>query len=158
MKKQHNYKTGLQWTGNTGRGTSDYRAYERSYTLSIPGKPDIPGSSDPAFRGDQSRYNPEELLVASLSSCHMLWYLHLCAQAGVVVVHYTDNAVGIMAETATGGGHFTGVVLNPVVTVQDETMCEKALSLHKKAHEFCFIANSVAFEVQHVPSCLVEGL
>src|ERR1700750_1746367 len=100
--KTHRYTTQLRWTGNLGPGTASYRGYTRDHELSAPGKPTLPGSSDPAFRGDASRYNPEELLVASLSSCHMLWYLHLCSEAGVVVTDYTDSATGTMAETTDG--------------------------------------------------------
>ena len=115
----------------------------------------IPASSDPAFRGNKTRYNPEELLVASLSSCHMLWYLHLCSEAGVVVTDYKDDATGLMEETANGGGHFTEVILKPVVTVTDSSMIEKANALHAKANELCFIANSVNFKVRHHPACIV---
>lgn len=130
---QHNYIATIQWTGNKGTGTDDYRKYERSYEVRVDGKPTISGSSDPAFRGDKSKYNPEDLLVASLSSCHMLWYLHLCAEAGIIVVDYMDNATGIMAETANGGGQFTEVTLNPIVTVKETNMIDKANELHKKS-------------------------
>lgn len=145
--KHHHYSTRVRWTGNTGAGTSDYRAYERSHVIEAEGKPAIPGSSDPAFRGDTSRYNPEELLVSSLSACHMLWYLHLCADAGVVVTDYSDEARGVMEETR-GGGHFTSVLLQPRVTVASPDMKAKALQLHESAHAHCFIANSVNFEVR----------
>lgn len=151
----HHYKTTLRWTGNKGEGTANYKAYERSHIISAPDKADIHGSSDPAFRGDKTRYNPEELLVASLSSCHMLAYLHMCVLGGVVVTDYTDEAAGIMIETPDGGGHFTEVILYPVVTVADPSMIEKANELHDKAHKVCFIANSVNFPVKHVPSCKV---
>lgn len=154
--KTHNYKTTLDWTGNTGNGTTDYKAYERSYAISVHGKPEILGSSDPAFRGDNSKYNPEELLVASLSSCHMLWYLHLCAEAGVVVVEYKDEAEGVMEETLNGSGRFTSVTLKPLVTVQHESMVAKANELHKKANEMCFIANSCNFPVHHKAACKVQ--
>jgi len=145
--KHHHYSTRVRWTGNTGTGTSDYRAYERSHVIEAEGKPAILGSSDPAFRGDTSRYNPEELLVSSLSACHMLWYLHLCADAGVVVTDYSDEALGVMEETR-GGGHFTSVLLQPRVTVASPDMTAKALQLHESAHAHCFIANSVNFEVR----------
>ena len=148
--KHHHYSTTVRWTGNTGSGTSDYRAYERSHEITAEGKPTIAGSSDPAFRGDAARYNPEELLVSSLSACHMLWYLHLCADAGVVVIDYSDEARGIMEET-TGGGRFSLVVLQPCVTVASPDMIEKAMQLHASAHTHCFIANSVNFEVRVEP-------
>lgn len=116
----------------------------------------IMGSSDPAFRGDKTKYNPEELLVASLSSCHMLSYLHLCAVAGVIVTDYVDNASGIMVETPDGGGHFSEVTLNPIVTLTDQSMVDKANELHEQANRVCFIANSCNFPVYHKPSCLVK--
>ncbi len=149
MKGQHNYNLTVKWTGNKGTGTSDYRAFERSHSISIDNKTEILGSSDPAFLGDKTKHNPEDLLVASLSSCHMLWYLHLCAEAKVIVVDYVDNATGVMVETSNGGGQFTEVTLNPIVTVTDISMIEKANELHKKANELCFIANSVNFPVRH---------
>jgi organic hydroperoxide reductase OsmC/OhrA len=152
---EHHYKLTLNWTGNTGTGTSNYRGYERSHTISLDNKPDLLMSSDPAFRGDKTKNNPEELLLASLSSCHMLWYLHLCADAGVVVTDYVDDATGIMTETPDGGGHFTEVMLNPVVTVTENSMIEKATDLHNKAHELCFIARSVNFPVRHTPTVVV---
>lgn len=149
MDKEHIYNIATKWTGNTGTGTSNYRSFERSHTIYVENKPEILASSDPAFRGDKSKHNPEELLVASLSSCHMLWYLHLCAEAGVIVIEYADQATGIMMETSNGGGKFKEVTLNPVVTVENASMTEKANALHKKANELCFIANSVNFPVKH---------
>ena len=154
MKKEHHYKSKLQWTGNKGSGTANYRSFERSYCISIDNKPDILGSSDPAFRGDATKYNPEELLVASLSSCHMLWYLHLCSEAGVIVVNYNDNASGTMIETSDGGGRFSEVTLHPKVTVSESKMIKKAQELHAKANQLCFIANSVSFKVAHQASCV----
>lgn len=156
MNAQHNYKLSVIWTGNKGTGTSNYRAFERSHTIIAENKPAIPGSSDPAFRGDKSKYSPEDLLVASLSSCHMLWYLHLCSEAGVIVTNYIDNATGVMIETENGGGKFTLVTLNPTVTVTEISMTEKANALHKKANELCFIANSVNFPVNHKPVCIIK--
>lgn len=151
--KSHYYKTILKWTGNNGSGTKNYTAYSRDYDLSTEGKPVIKGSSDPAFRGDKTRYNPEEMLVASLSSCHMLWYLHLCSEAGIIVTDYTDEASGIMEETGEGSGRFTLVTLKPIVTVAEQGMVQKAIELHKKANEMCFIARSCNFPVHHEPEC-----
>lgn len=153
MSKQHNYNLSIRWTGNKGTGTSNYRAYERSYIIQAEGKIEIQGSSDPAFRGDKTKYNPEDLLVASLSSCHMLSYLHLCAEAGIVVIDYSDQATGIMVETTNGGGQFKEVTLNPLVIVTDESMVSMANQLHQKAGELCFIASSVNFKVSHKPLC-----
>jgi organic hydroperoxide reductase OsmC/OhrA len=156
MNGEHNYQLTLKWTGNKGTGTSAYRAYERAHTISTDTKPEILGSSDPAFRGDKTKYNPEELLVASISGCHMLSYLHVCVKAGIVVTDYVDQAMGTMVETANGGGHFKEIILNPVVTITDPAMIEKANALHEQAHELCFIANSVNFPVRHAARCLVE--
>lgn len=143
----------MQWTGNKGRGTSGYREYERSYTLSVDDKPQLYGSSDPTFRGDKTKYNPEDMLLASLSACHMLSYLHVCVNAGIVVIDYADNATGSMITTSNGAGRFTEVTLNPVVTITDPSKTNEANALHKKARELCFIANSVNFEVKHNPVC-----
>lgn len=155
MKGQHAYSVSIQWTGNKGTGTSHYKGYERSHTISVADKPTIPGSSDPAFQGDKTKYNPEELLVAALSSCHMLWYLHLCSEAGITVTSYTDNATGMMQETPDGGGRFTEVTLHPVVTVTEYAMAPRAEALHKNANELCFISRSVNFTVAHKPVCVV---
>ena len=156
MNKKHHYELTTQWTGNTGTGTSNYRAYERSHVIQAMDKTEILCSSDGSFRGDRTKYNPEELLVASISSCHMLWYLHICADAGVVVVDYTDNATGVMQETENGSGYFTEITLFPKVVVKDASMIKMANSLHSKANEYCFIANSVKFPVHHQPTCEVE--
>jgi organic hydroperoxide reductase OsmC/OhrA len=157
MKGQHLYKATIKWTGNKGEGTANYKAYEREHIVSIENKADIIGSSDPAFRGDKTKHNPEELLVSSLSACHMLWYLHLCSEAGIIVTDYLDNATGIMTETSNGSGHFTEVTLNPTVTVADQSMISKANELHKKANELCFIANSVNFPVRHQPTAITAA-
>jgi len=145
--RTHSYKAIVQWNADGGDGTKNYRAYSRNHSITTDGKPAILASSDPAFRGDRSRYNPEELLVASLSACHMLWYLHLCAVKGVIVLDYSDAAIGIMEENADGSGQFTRVELHPVVTVSSESDTLAAQSLHQRAHEFCFIARSVNFPV-----------
>ena len=151
MKNAHNYQATIRWTGNMGSGTDHYRNYERNHVISIPGKPDILGSSDPAFRGNSAHHNPEDLLISSLSACHMLWYLHLCADAGIVVTAYTDEASGTMTMTKNGSGHFTEVVLRPRVVIKDALQTELASALHHKAHQLCFIANSVNFEVRCLP-------
>jgi organic hydroperoxide reductase OsmC/OhrA len=157
MSGQHNYSLTVKWTGNTGTGTSNYIAFERSHSIIVDNKNEILGSSDPAFRGDKTKHNPEDLLLASISSCHMLWYLHLCAMAGIIVTDYSDNATGIMMETANGGGKFTEATLNPTVTITDILLIEKANALHKKANQLCFIANSLNFPVYHKPTCLTMG-
>ena len=151
MMKKHAYSIRTLWTGNTGEGTASYRAYKRDHEISAPGKVAIQASSDPSFRGDSARYNPEELLLASLSGCHMLWYLHLCAVAGIVVLDYTDNATGRMVETDDGGGHFEEIVLMPTVRVKPGTDMQLVIELHEKAHHLCFIANSVNFPIRCEP-------
>ena len=156
MKKQHNYAATVKWTGNKGKGTSNYKEFERSHSISIDNKPTILGSSDPAFLGDNTKYNPEELLLASLSSCHMLWYLHLCSVSNIIVTKYTDNATAIMLETSNGNGYFSEASLNPIVIVSDATMIKRAIELHKKANEHCFIANSVNFKILHNSTCMVK--
>ncbi|TJZ62876.1 OsmC family peroxiredoxin [Sphingobacterium olei] len=149
--KEHIYKSQIEWTGNKGTGTDNYKNYERSHKIIIENKKIIEGSSDPEFNGDRKRHNPEELLLSSLSSCHMLWYLHFCCVNNIVVEEYLDNAQGIMIEEQNGSGYFKEVTLNPVVLVKNDDMIEKAIELHKKANEYCFIANSVNFPVGHKP-------
>ena len=146
--RRHTYTTQLVWTGNRGAGTSGYGAYDRAHEVKAAGKPALPLSSDPHFRGDRARHNPEELLVAALSSCHMLWYLHLAAEAGVVVTAYEDSAEGVMDEAADGSGRFSRVTLRPRVHCAPDADTALALALHERAHAKCFIANSVNFELQ----------
>lgn len=157
MAHLHHYAATTTWVGNRGQGTIDYKAYDRNHDISVDGKPVLYCSSDPAFRGDKTRHNPEELLVAALSGCHMLWYLHLCAVNGVVVTEYSDRAEGVMAEAADGSGTFTEVILKPRVVVRDKSMVEKATVLHHDANRMCFIASSVKFPVNHQPSILVAA-
>lgn len=164
-----NYRVSVVWTGNRGHGTAGYRSYDRNHLVTVGevgearpggrrGTPEpIAGSSDPAFRGDPGRWNPEQLLTAALSQCHMLWYLHLCAEAGVVVTGYTDHAAGTMTEHADGSGRFTEVLLRPHVTVRSPDMIGKAAGLHRDAHEKCFIARSVNFPVRHEPVVISAG-
>lgn len=148
--KEHRYAATIRWTGNRGTGTSSYRAYGRDHEISAGEKPSLPGSSDPAFRGDGARWNPEDLLVCALSACHMLTYLHLCADAGIVVTAYEDRAEGTMRETSDGGGRFAEVVLRPRVSVASGDPIA-ARRLHEEAHRLCFIASSVDFPVRCEP-------
>jgi organic hydroperoxide reductase OsmC/OhrA len=154
MEREHHYEAVVTWSGNRGTGTSGYRDYGRDHVVTAVGPPPIEASADPAFRGDPARWNPEQLLVASLSQCHLLWYLHLCAVAGVVVTAYVDRPRGTMLDTGDGG-RFTEVVLRPEVTVTSPAMVEKASALHADAHRSCFIARSVNFPVRHEPSVIV---
>ena len=149
--KQHYYEATITWTGNTGEGTKTALSYERDHTILVAGKPEIPGTSEVSMLGNKVRYNPEELLLASLSACHMLWYLYLCAQAGVVVTAYVDAATGTMQSEADGGGRFTEVVLHPTITISGMASEEKLQSLQHEANRLCFIANSCNFPVRHQP-------
>ncbi|MBV2362703.1 OsmC family protein [Streptomonospora nanhaiensis] len=155
--KSHHYEVAVRWTGNTGSGTAGYRAYERSHDITAEGRPTLPGSADAAFRGDPARWNPEDLLVAALSECHMLSYLALSVAAGVNVVAYTDTATGTMVTHRDSSGEFTEVTLHPVVTVAEAGMVGAAAELHERAHRACFIARSVNFPVRHEPEIRVAG-
>lgn len=150
MKLEHHYALEIEWTGNRGTGTSDYKSYGRDHVVRAEGKPSIDGSSDRSFRGDATRWNPEELLLAALSQCHMLSYLHVAASNGIVVTSYVDAATGTMEQTHDGGGHFTSATLRPVVTISAGDLA-LATELHHEASEKCFIAASVNFPVVHEP-------
>lgn len=150
----HHYALGVTWQGNLGSGTSGYRDYSRDCLLTADGKPDLLGSSDVPFRGDGSRWNPEELLLAALSQCHLLSYLHSAVNHGIVVTAYADAPVGTMSQVGQGG-RFTSVVLRPRVTITDATKVELARAIHREASENCFIAASVSFPVTHEPETVV---
>lgn len=147
--KKHSYEVSVTWTGNQGTGTSAYRAYGRDHLVHAPGKPDIEGSSDRIFHGDVERWNPEELLIAALSQCHMLSFLHVACDAGVVVTAYRDHAEGVLELRGDGGGAVTSVTLKPEVDVVAGHGVD-IHALHERAHELCFIANSVNFPVEHL--------
>ncbi|MEM8763770.1 MAG: OsmC family protein [Bacteroidota bacterium] len=154
--KEHHYNAEIKWVGNEGNGTSGYTAYNRNHTTTIQGKNHvIEGSSDPSFRGDKSRYNPEELFLSSIATCHMLWYLHLCSVHKVIVTAYEDRASATMQEDTKGSGKFTSVVLHPQVQVSDSAMLEMANALHEEANKMCFIANSCNFKIEHEPTANV---
>jgi len=153
----HRYTTTIRWTGNTGTGTSGYRNYARAYTIAAAGKTPIAGSSEPFYRGDATRWNPEELLVASLSACHQLWYLHLCADAGIVVTAYEDTAGGTMVDDATGAGSFTQVTLRPHATLAAGSDPVRAIALHEVAAEKCAIARSMNFPSSCEPAVSVAN-
>lgn len=155
MNVDHHYTLSIEWLGNRGTGTSGYRDYARQTVLRIDGKPDLAGSADVPFRGDADRWNPEDKLVGALAECHLLSYLYVATLHGVVVTAYTDEATGTMVSTSDGGGHFTEVVLHPVVTVADASMVETAKAIHAEASAKCYIASSVNFPVRHEPRTLV---
>jgi organic hydroperoxide reductase OsmC/OhrA len=148
---EHKYNVTVEWTGNKGTGTSGYRDYSRNHTIRSGSKPDIAGSSDAAFLGDAARWNPEDLLVASASACHKLWYLHLCAEAGITVLAYVDHAQGTMLDSPQQGS-FTEIVLRPRVTIRAGDDRERAEHLHHSAHEKCYVANSVNFPILCEPT------
>ncbi len=155
MEHDHDYAVTVVWQGNRGMGTSDYRAYSRAHLVSAEGNShDIEGSSDKPFHGDAERWNPEELLLAALSQCHMLSYLHVCTRRGIVVEAYEDSAVGTMRQEGDGG-RFTTVTLRPVVTISAGDPAD-AVDAHDEAERLCFIANSVNFPVRHEPTVLLE--
>jgi organic hydroperoxide reductase OsmC/OhrA len=151
-KGEHHYNAHLIWDGNRGDGTATYAGYGRQYRVLIDGKPELQGTADVAFRGEADRFNPEDLFLASIASCHMLSYLALCAKYGISVIAYEDAATGTMKEDGKGGGRFEEVVLHPVVTIADATQIERATKLHERAHETCFIANSCSVPIHHRPT------
>jgi organic hydroperoxide reductase OsmC/OhrA len=145
--KQHVYRVQTEWIGNRGAGTTTYTGYSRDHVIAAGTKPPIPGSSDAAFRGDAARWNPEDLLVASISTCHKLWYLHLCSTTGISVLSYWDDAEGTMQEDTNGAGRFVAAVLRPHVVIRATDDVDTAERLHHDAHAYCFIANSVNFPI-----------
>ena len=155
MNKQHTYEIRVAWTGNLGNGTNTYRGYTRDYDIACEGKPVIKGSADPGYLGDAARHNPEDMLLASLSACHMLWYLHLCTVSKVVVTAYEDHAEGVMELNPDGSGQFARVTLRPRVTITAESDAAAAERLHERASPMCFIARSVNFPVDHEPETVI---
>lgn len=154
MNKTHNYPVKITWTGNQGEGTINYTTYKRDHTISVKGKAVMHCSADTVFRGDGTKYNPEDFLVSSIATCHMLWYLHLCADAGVIVLEYSDEATGTLELSDTAPGRFTQVTLQPQVVVAEAGMIDLAISLHNKAHEKCFISNSCNFPISIQTKCI----
>jgi len=149
---ERQYEVAVEWTGDRGTGTKSYTAYGRDHVVSAEGRPKIRGSSDPGFRGEDTRWNPEQLFVASVAQCHMLWYLHLCAENGVVVLEYVDRPLGTVASRPDGAGEFTDLLLRPAVVVVAPEQVEAAQALHARAHELCVIARSVRCPVRHEPT------
>ena len=156
MSDDHLYNIKLEWTGNQGTGTSAYRAYSRDHTILVEGKPPIAGSSDPVFLGDAARHNPEDMFLASIASCHMLWFLHLASAAGIVVTAYRDKASGVMKMNPDGSGEFSSVTLSPSVAITKLSQVEQANTLHSKVGDMCFIARSVKVPIYHEATVTVE--
>ena len=155
--KGHQFKVNVTWTGNKGEGTKDYKSYSRDHVITIEGKQVIQGSSDPVYRGDGSKHNPEDMFLSAVSTCHMLWYLHICADHGIVVTSYRDDAVCMLDDNHPEGGRFTEITLHPHVVITDEKMINKANELHELANSKCFIANTLNIPVRHQPSCEAAG-
>ena len=159
MARTHHYKIQTEWTGNLGSGTLDYRAYKRDHLISVAGKnASIEGSSDPNFRGDKKRYNPEELFVSSLSACHMLWYLHLASVNGITVLEYIDHAEGTMTENADGAGHFTSVVLKPRIVIAQADKVDLAKTLHQEAGAKCSMSLLTRFHFTGICASIRDHL
>jgi organic hydroperoxide reductase OsmC/OhrA len=156
MAKTHEFPTHISWTGNLGTGTSSYKAYERTWDMAIDGKATLHCSNDPILGGDPSKYNPEDMLIAALASCHMLWYLHLCSVAGVTVLAYEDDPIGIGESEPSGKGRFIEAVLRPKITITSESDPDKAVAIHDEIHNYCFIARSVNFPIRFEVEILKE--
>lgn len=148
MTKKHDFPNRIIWTGNRGTGTSAYKAYNRTWDMALDGKETLSCSNDPLLGGDPSKYNPEDMLIAAVSSCHMLWYLHLCSTAGVIVTAYEDYPIGIGESEPDGTGHFVEAILRPKITITPDSDADKALVIHDDIHKHCFIAKSVNFPVR----------
>jgi len=149
MAKQHPYTARVEWTGNRGDGTRLYRGYDRTWNIATPGKPAIHCSNDPLLGGDPTLPNPEDLLLASLSACHMLWYLHLASAAGIIVESYRDDPVGLGETSPNGAGRFVGATLKPQIVVRAGADLKEADAIHHRIHEYCFIARSVNFPIDY---------
>lgn len=149
MAKQHDYTSLVEWTGDRGQGTRTYRGYDRTWTIITPGKPPVPCSNDPLLGGDPTLHNPEDLLLSSLSACHMLWYLHLASVAGIVVRGYQDQPIGVGESTPDGAGRFLSATLKPHIRVERGADLAKADAIHHEIHKVCFIARSVNFPVAY---------
>ncbi|ASC89146.1 OsmC family protein [Alcaligenes faecalis] len=155
--KTHHYELLISWTGNTGSGTRTLRSYSRNHDVMAVGLQAIAASSDPAFRGDPARWNPEQLFLASIAQCHMLWYLGIAAEAGIVVTAYEDHPVGIMIEEANGAGQFESVTLRPLVTITPDSDVALSKSLHDRVGEYCFIARSINTSIHHEVTVQIQG-
>ncbi|MEM7662234.1 MAG: OsmC family protein [Pseudomonadota bacterium] len=147
--KTHDYTARIVWTGNRGEGTRTYSGYDRTWNVETPGKPTISCSNDPLLGGDPSLPNPEDMLIASLSACHMLWYLHLASREKITVISYTDDPIGVGESEPSGAGRFISATLRPRITLADIADADRADALHSQIHQYCFIARSVSFPVSY---------
>jgi len=153
MTLKHIFKAALNWTSNQKQEEKTSRKYAKSHKITIEGKPVLDVSAAKAFKGDPELYNPEDLLLSSLVSCHMMSYLYVCSQNGIEVLEYSDNAEATLEVSQDGSGRFTEVRLNPKVKIANADKIQEALELHTKANQLCFIANSCNFPVLHNATC-----
>ena len=147
--KQHDYTARVVWTGNRGQGTATYKGYDRTWNVETPGKPVIHCSNDPLLGGDPTLHNPEDLLIAALASCHMLWYLHLASNAGIAVQGYRDDPLAVGEGEIGGAGRFLRATLRPEIVVPAGTDLAKAEAIHHEISKVCYIARSVIFPVSY---------
>jgi organic hydroperoxide reductase OsmC/OhrA len=152
MQSEFIYKAEIEWIGNKGSGTFDYRSYGRSHVIRIPDKEPIQASSDSTFRGEKNKHNPQELFLSSISSCHMLWYLFLCAEEDIVVLEYSDNASGILIMEPDRSGYLKEIILNPSVVVAEQSMIQAGIEMHDRARDKCFLANACSIPILHKPT------
>ena len=152
---EHPFVSRVEWTGNRGQGTRTYKGYDRTWNIATAGKPNVYCSNDPLLGGDSKKPNPEDLLLSSLAACHMLWFLHLASNAGIVVHSYVDDPVGIGETAPDGAGRFLRATLRPRIEVAVGADIQKAMALHAEVHRYCFIARSVNFPVTYEPSFLI---
>lgn len=145
--KHHDYTSTITWTGNTGTGTSAYRAYERTWDITTPNKPIVHCSNDPLLGGNPELPNPEDLLISAVSACHMLWYLHLASNAGIIVQAYTDSPIAVGEVASSGAGRFVSVTLKPTIKLSENSDLKVADAIHQEIHQYCFIARSLNFPV-----------
>ena len=154
MVGRHVYRTSLSWDGSTADG---YAAYDRGHTVeAAPARTVLSLSSDPAFRGDAELLNPEQLLVAAASSCQLLSFLAIAARSGVDVRSYRDETEAVMPEDDEPM-RITRIVLRPAVVVAAGIPEERVLRIVEKAHEECYVANSLSAQVVLEPTIRFEA-
>jgi organic hydroperoxide reductase OsmC/OhrA len=146
--KHHQYKLKIEWTGNNGNGTEKYDKYRRDFTIHFENKAPVFASADSIFRGDPSKLNPEEMLLSAISSCHMLWFLHECADHGIKLIEYTDTPEAVLEIVPGNGGRFTEATLTPEIVLESFDGKINILELYELAAKKCFIANSCNFPIK----------
>ena len=156
MTFKHLFKASINWTSSQNQQQSEKKFYSKSHKIKLEGKPILIVSAAKAFKGNPELYNPEDLLLSSLVSCHMMSYLYVCSQNGIEVLEYSDNAEATLEVSPDGSGRFVEVTLNPKITISNSNQIQQALDLHQKANQLCFIANSCNFPVLHNASCEIK--